>query len=142
MDRISSHRATSLATNRRGAVLVEFALALPLLAILLFGILGYGQYFLFAHDVQQTANDAARAAIGGLNEAERATIVRDSIAASTAAGALDDDRTSSMVAEQGAMLTVTVRYDAGHIPLLRTIIIPMPDTLIERRAVVRMGGSL
>lgn len=128
--------------DRRGAALVEFALALPLLLVLVIGILAYGQYFLVAHEVQQAANDAARAAIGGLNSAERAAIARDSVAASARAGSLDPVITRSEIAESGTLLTVTVRHDASGIALLDTQLLPVPDTLIERRAVVRIGGGL
>lgn len=117
--------------DRRGAALVEFALALPLLLVLVIGILAYGQYFLVAHEVQQAANDAARAAIA-----------RDSVAASASAGSLDPVITHSEIAESGTLLTVTVRHDASGIPLLDTQLLPVPDTLIERRAVVRIGGGL
>lgn len=128
--------------DRRGAAIVEFAIALPLLLVLVIGILAYGQYFLIAHEVQQAANDAARATIGGLNRAERMVIARDSIAASARAGALDPAITRGDVAEVDDLLTVTVRHDASRIALLNTPILPVPDTLIQRRAVVRIGGGL
>lgn len=128
--------------DRRGAALVEFALALPLLLVLVIGILAYGQYFLVAHEVQQAANDAARAAIAGLNRAERAAIARDSIAASARAGSLDPAITRSEVVEADDLIAVTVRHDASDIALLSTQLLPVPDTLIERRAVVRIGGGI
>lgn len=128
--------------DHRGAAIVEFALALPLLLVLIIGILAYGQYFLVAHEVQQAANDAARATIGGLNRAERAAIARDSIAASARAGSLDPAITRSDVEESDSLLTVTVQHDASHIALLNSRILPVPDTLIQRRAVVRIGGGI
>ena len=139
--RISRWPAAPL-RDRRAAALVEFALALPLLLLLVIGILAYGQYFLVAHEVQQAANDAARAAVGGLNTAERAAITRDSVAASAGAGSLDPVMTESDVAESGTLLTVTVRHDASSIALLDSRLLPVPDPLIERRAVVRIGGGL
>lgn len=135
-------RLTAPIRDRRGAAIVEFALALPLLLVLIIGILAYGQYFLVAHEVQQAANDAARATLGGLNRTEREAIARDSIAASARAGSLDPAVTRSDVAESGNLLTVTVRHDASHIALLNTQILPVPDTLIQRRAVVRIGGGI
>jgi len=128
--------------DRRGAALVEFALALPLLLVLVIGILAYGQYFLIAHEVQQAANDAARATIAGLDRDERAAIARDSIVASARAGSLDPAATRSEVVEMDSLITVTVRHDAGHIALLNAGLLPVPDTLIERRAVVRVGGGI
>ena len=55
----------TLARGERGAAIVEMALVLPLLLALLMGILVYGQYFMLAHNVQQAANDGARAAMRG-----------------------------------------------------------------------------
>lgn len=127
--------------GRRGSAVVEFALVLPLLACLLFGILGYGQYFLLAHSVQQLANDAARATVAGLNSTERTTLAQQSVAAEVPA--LTDlvaARISTSTAEAGGFVTVTVRYDASHIAILRTGLLPMPSTTIERSAVARPGG--
>ena len=63
-----------LSADRRGAAIVEFAILLPVLIVMLFGMLAYGQYFLLAHSVQQLANDAARATVAGVTPAERLTI--------------------------------------------------------------------
>lgn len=142
---MAKRRSSPLTTpfrDRRGAAIVEFAIALPMLLVLVIGILAYAQYFLIAHEVQQAANDAARATIGGLNRAERAAIARDSIAASARAGSLDPAITRSEVAEADDLLTVTVRHDASRIALLNTPILPVPDPLIQRRAVVRIGGGI
>jgi Flp pilus assembly protein TadG len=67
---------TGLALSReeRGAAIVEMALVLPLLLALLMGVLVYGQYFMLAHSVQQAANDGARAAIVGLDAADRRVV--------------------------------------------------------------------
>ncbi|MGN6595864.1 TadE/TadG family type IV pilus assembly protein [Sphingopyxis terrae] len=63
-----------LARNERAAAIVEMALVLPLFLTLLIGILIYGQYFLLAHNVQQAANDGARAAIVGVDAADRRAV--------------------------------------------------------------------
>lgn len=143
MDRNDHHpNRRRLDRDRGGAVLVEFALVLPLLAMLLLGILGYGQYFLLAHEVQQVANDAARSAIGGLNAKERATIAQASVVASAAAGSIDQRQVTATIAETDPLLTVTVRFDARQSILLNIGLLPVPDRVIERRAVVRLGGGV
>ena len=127
--------------DRRGSAVIEFALVLPLLACLLFGVLGYGQYFLLANSVQQLANDAARATVGGLNSTERSTLAQQSVAAEVPA--LTDlvaARVTTSTAEAGGFVTVTVRYDASQIAILHTGLLPMPSTTIERSAVARPGG--
>jgi hypothetical protein len=63
-----------------GATAVEFAIVAPVLLMLLFGILVYGGYFLMSHSVQQLANDAARAAVGGMTDAERQQLAAGTLA--------------------------------------------------------------
>ena len=134
-------RRSSLARDRRGATIVEFALVLPILICLLLGVLGYGQYFLLAHSVQQSANDAARATVAGLTPDERATLARSSVADDvTALGEFKAARIDTAIAETGDTVAVNVTLDAHGMGLFRTALVPMPDPRIERRAVVRRGG--
>src|SRR3546814_11849192 len=71
---VSVEPKQTLKTDRRGAVIVEMALVLPLLVTLLLGLVCYGQYFLIANRVKQFATDAARAPIGGRQQ-ERKRVV-------------------------------------------------------------------
>jgi Flp pilus assembly protein TadG len=50
-------------SDERGAVLVEFALVLPLLLILVFGMLEFGKAFNYWIDTTHLANEAARWAV-------------------------------------------------------------------------------
>lgn len=132
-----------LSRDRRGAAVLEFALVLPVLAVLMFGMLGYGQYFLLAHSAQQLANDAARATIAGLTPAERlslanAVVERERTALPETASA----SVTTHVDEAADRVTVRVRINASAMPLFRSRILPMPDPVVERRAVVRPGGTL
>lgn len=134
-------RGFSFWGDRRGVALIEFALLLPPLLLLLLGIFGYGQYFLLAHSVQQIANDAARATIGGLSASERWTLATNSVNASVAQ--LPDIRANQYalaVTENGNLVTVTVTVDATANPLLASRFVPMPDAVIRRQGVVRQGG--
>jgi Flp pilus assembly protein TadG len=136
-----AHSTKHPIADNRAAALVEFAIVLPLLICLLFGILGYGQYFLLAHSVQQIANDAARATVGGLNPDERATLAKSSVADDvTALGEFKAARINTAIAETGETVAVNVTLDAHGMGLFRTALVPMPDPRIERRAVVRRGG--
>ncbi|UVO51837.1 pilus assembly protein [Sphingomonas sp. SUN019] len=134
-------RFRSFHQDERGATIVEFALVLPLLAMLLLGILGYGQYFLLAHSAQQLANDAARATVAGLSPGERLTIANAAVARSLSTlPELKPQTVSLAVTEASELVTVRVRIDASGNPMFRVPLVPMPDPLIERRAVVRQGG--
>lgn len=128
----------SLARDRRGAAILEFALVLPFLSALLFGILAYGQYFLLAHSVQELANDAARATIGGVTAAERVQLARDTVGAELPQiAAMPAERVTTQVAEANGFVTVEVRFDATAITLFHTPLVPMPSPMIARRAVIR-----
>src|SRR3546814_14346285 len=70
----------TLAREERGAAIVEMALVLPLLLALLMGVLVYGQYFMLAHNVQQAANDGARASIVGLDAADPRAVANRPVA--------------------------------------------------------------
>lgn len=130
-----------LQRNQRGVSVVEFALLAPIFITLLFGMLAYGQYFYLSHTVQQIANNAARATIAGLTTAERTAIAGDAVTREgQAQGTLIAARLGSSVTDDGGYTTVIVRYDASNIALLRTGLVPVPGTMIERRALMRNGG--
>lgn len=134
-------RVSLLARDQRGAAIVEFAFVLPVLVVLLFGLLTYGQYFLLAHSAQQLANDAARATVAGLDSAERLTIAQGVVAREKAAlPEVASTSVSASVSEAADLVTVSVRVDASRLALFRARIFPLPEAQIERRAVVRAGG--
>lgn len=53
-------RIRRLTANRSGSAAAELALVLPLLAVLLFGSVEVGYYFMSEHIVQKSVRDAAR----------------------------------------------------------------------------------
>jgi Flp pilus assembly protein TadG len=59
--------ATTPAADDRGASLVEFALVLPVLALLLFGMLDFGKAFNYWIDQTHLANEGARWAVVNKN---------------------------------------------------------------------------
>lgn len=91
--------------------------------------------------MQQIANNAARATIAGLTTAERTAIANQAVTrGGQAQGSLIAARLGSSVTDDSGYTTVVVRYDAFNIALLRTGIVPVPGTMIERRALIRNGG--
>lgn len=130
----------NLAGDRRGAILVEAAIAMPLLIMLLLGILMYAGYFMAAHSLQQAANEAARATIAGMDDAERSQIVDTTLAASVLrAGTLHDNLVTATKARDGAYYSVTLTYPIGQTGLYRTSLIPLPGNTIRRTAVVQLA---
>jgi Flp pilus assembly protein TadG len=125
-----------------GAVAVEFAFIGPILVVMLLGIAGWGGYFWVSHAVQQVTNDAARAAMGGLDNTERV-----SLANSVLATEIDDyawlqiAHAQVAVTTVGQTVSVTVTYDASQTPFwVMKSIVPMPSTTVARTATVRLGG--
>ncbi len=125
-----------------GATAVEFAIIAPVLLMLLFGILMYGGYFLMSHSVQQLANDAARAAVGGMTDTERQQLAAAALAKELPTyGYLSPASTQLTYTDQGSVMTVAVAYDASASPLWALNgLIPMPSTTIVRSASVQVGG--
>ena len=131
----------SLMADRAGSALVEAAFAVPLLALLLFGTLGYGSWFMTAHSLQQAANDAAHAAVAGLSGTERRTLVDQSLLASRAAFPLPGaDTINATVGENGGFYTVTLRYNLSNAAIFAAIPLPLPGSALERSAVVRISS--
>ena len=78
----------SRAGSQEGAALVEFALVVPILLILVFGIIDFGLYFYNDLQLTQVARDAARyASVGNVAEASasigNATLVSTTITGQT-----------------------------------------------------------
>jgi len=133
--------ARSLVRGTRGAVLIETAFALPVLILFLFAIVTYGGWFAIAHAVQQSANEAARAALVGLTPAERAGLARDT--AETAlrrSYGIARDHVVVAVQDDGQALAVTVAYDASGEAMLALPIVPRPPSTIVRTAAAGISG--
>ena len=132
---------TILTGDERGTAVIELAIVAPLLLMILMGITSYGGYFWLAHNVQQAANDAARATLSGLTPTERQSLA-------TAAASSDLSRVGGIrlalaattITEDGTTLGVTIRYDASGSPFMRFNFLPLPISMISRSAFVRLGG--
>jgi Flp pilus assembly protein TadG len=120
---------------------VELALVSPILLSMLMGIIAFGDYFLTAHLIQQTANDAARAAIAGIDATERKKIATDTakkLLDST--GVLKQAQGQVDASESDGIIIVSVRYDASSDPLLKLPFIPAPGQTLTAKGVAMVGG--
>lgn len=128
--------------DERGAAMVEMALVLPLLLTLMMGILVYGQYFRLAHSVQQAANDGARAAIVGLDPADRRAIAQRAVDHSLAGiGGVDIRTRTVAVSETADTITVAVAYTIPPDSLLRSSFVPSPGNVIRTNATFELPGE-
>jgi Flp pilus assembly protein TadG len=135
-------RSGRFGRDRSGAVALEFAFLAPMLIFMIMGMIGYGGYFWMSHSVQQLANDAARAAIPGLNAAERASLAKASVDKSAGDYAqLTASKVSTQVIDADGRLTVRVSYDAAQsFAFAARGLAPMPSDQIRRQASVQLGG--
>lgn len=134
-------RIGAMTRDRRGAVVVEMAVTLPILLVILFGIVSYGSWLTLAHAVQQSANEAARAALVGLSSGERASIA-DTVARATLRKgyAVAPGDIAVRTSDDGTTLVVDVALDASRNPMLAMPLIPQPAKQLERSAAVRIAG--
>ena len=128
-----------LAANDEGAAVLEAAIALPVVALILLGILQYGMWFMAAHSLQQSANEAARMAVAGINADDRAKIVSDSLAGSVAhAGTLNAKNLKHSVKTEGKLLKIRLEYDTSKSGVFSASIVPMPASPIVSEAIIQL----
>lgn len=135
----------SFGRNQAGTSAIEFAFVAPVLLLLLLGIMGYGYVFGIYHSVQQMAAEAARSSVAGLSDAERARIAQDYVAAHADAYAfIDPAKVTVRTLQTGPQrqdFEVAVSYDmTGSLYDRLSLLVSLPQPLIERRAVVQRGG--
>jgi Flp pilus assembly protein TadG len=140
--RIQAAIRRAVASDQSGATALEFAIIAPVFVMLLLGICTWGGYFWLSHSVQQLANDAARASLGGLSSAERKSLAQASLTTDIAQYApLSAARANLAVQDSSQVLTVSVIYDASDSPFFAlSTLVPMPSSLINRSATIRQGG--
>lgn len=128
--------------RREGSAAVEFALTGPLMIVMVMSMVVYGGWLWLAQSVQTLATESARAAVAGLDPAERirlATAFVEAEAPNTAG--LSRDRLSVAVTSDAAAIRVQIAFDVHDHPLMAmATILPAPPMVIRRQAVVRTGG--
>jgi len=129
------HLAVAFQRCARGTAMIETALLLPLFLMLLLGILIYGQYFMLAHSVQQAANDGARAAITGLDAADRSAVAIRAVDRSMhGVGGYRTELRDVSVSETVDAITVDLTYRVPESSLLRNSLMPSPGSEIRASA--------
>lgn len=127
--------------DESGAVLIEAAIALPIIIMLLLGIVSYAGWFMAAHSLQQAANEAARASLAGLDSGERRELVGQAIAKSVLnAGTLQPDLVTVSTAQDANYFTVSLSYDVAASRLFKASVVPLPGPTIDRDAVIQLSS--
>lgn len=127
-----------------GASAIEFAIIAPFFLLILMTMIGFALFLSVSNSIQQVAADAARTAIAGLNSAERQKLAKDFIASSLAGYALlEPEDLTVTVSDDPAnpdQFTVTVEYDASHLPIWNLYSFAMPSSQIRQFSTIRLGG--
>ena len=131
--------------RQRGAAAVEFAVILPLLVVLVFGMIEFGIMFYNKAVITNASREGARAGITGLTNSQIETIVKDYSNTNLInlgnvsendidpMGDPDDD----MIISLDAQNDLTVRIEYGYDFLLGSLL-GFTKTTIEARTVMRM----
>lgn len=136
------YKKSDLVSDVGGSVAIEMAIISPFLMAMLLGIVSYGGYFWLAHNIQELASDAARAALPGLTAAERQTLAQTQLNSDiTSYGVLDKNAVTTTYNGDATGYTVSVSYNAaGSAFWAAAGFIPMPSTNIVRAASIKLGG--
>lgn len=135
-----------LSADQHGAVLVEFALVLPLLLLLLLGMVEFGRAFNYWIDETHLANVAARwAAVdkspgsGGLQE----EILAEADTEQLRRGArVCINLPSGSAGKVGEPVEATVNYDFTWMPYIRNVLGGIGSTNLTASATMRLEQAL
>jgi Flp pilus assembly protein TadG len=113
----------------RGAAAVEFAVILPVLFLLVFGVMEWGYYFFVETTVLNAAREGARAGSVATSDIAEAR-ARAAVATAISGGALDASLAVATVTIGLESVVVSVTYPAGT--LTGVDFIPLPAQAIGR----------
>lgn len=133
-------RARHATRDERGAAAVEFALVLPILLLLLFGIIAYGYMLSFRGSMSQAAAEGARAAAVSVDASKRESNARAAVeealraygvSCSDAGMTCRFDPAPTGCATGTSCFQVSLSYDYDGHPLIPLPLVGavMPDTL-------------
>jgi len=128
--------------RRQGSAAIEFALLGPLLIVMLMSMVVYGGWMWLAQSVQTLATESARAAVGGLDAAERISLAQAFVDAEAEEGAgLARNHMTVAVESDEDVIRVQIAFDVSDHPLMMmAVLMPPPPMTIRRTAIVRTGG--
>ena len=139
-------RRAAHSSNDRGAAAVEFALVLPILLVLLFGLIDFGLAFTAKSTLTHAAREGVRV-LALTNDPARvdATVRAAAVGLINPDTNLEVDTAASCV--RGAEATVTARYEYTYLTPLADLLamLPGPSTFgdsveLEATGVMRCGG--
>lgn len=130
--------------DRRGIAAVEFAIIAPVLLALIIGMVCFGLYFVYLHELQELASSAARASVAGLSATERDQIARQFVNSATAGSSIlnaaDLTVSTSTSGTPAVNYVVTLQYSLKDTPIpLLARFVSLPVGSISRTSTVQFG---
>lgn len=139
-------RITQIRSADDGISAIEFGFVAVLVFSLLMGFVVYGFYFATLIAIEQAVGEGARAAVAGLNDAERITLATDAVnrVLTGYGGLLDPSLTTVSVQNiigNPGLFEVTVSYDYANSPFADfAALIPTPTGGPTVSTTVSHGG--
>ena len=114
--------------SRRGTMLIEAAIVLPLLLLLTFGGIKYGWLFFKWQQTTNVARHAVRYAVRpSVSSAEAVTLI-DTLMADVNLDGTGYTRTVTGGASVGAPVVVEIRVPVASVDILKIPLLPVPET--------------
>ena len=114
------HGLRGLIAQNRAVAAVEFAILAPVLILMLLGMICFGLYLVYLHELQEIASSAARASVAGLNQAERDTLAKQFVTSAVTNSSLlslaDLTVTTSTSGTPATFYAVTLDYQLKDTP--------------------------
>ncbi len=130
----------------RAVAALEFALIAPVFILMLLGMLCFGFYFLYLHEVQELAASAARASVSGLSETERDSLARQFVSTALANSTLlnppDLTVATASSGTPATLYAVTITYNLKDtpVPMLASLVSLSLNTM-SRTSTIAFGGT-
>ncbi|MBK5222997.1 MAG: pilus assembly protein [Acidimicrobiia bacterium] len=135
MGKAAGERARRRRPDDRGAALVEFALVLPILALIIFGTIEFGWAFSQNLDVRHGAREAARLAVVDFDDGDTATTAEEGIA-NTACSRMDSSQATTITVSAPSGLSVgdylEVTVTRQHAALTGFVDFALPSSLASK----------
>jgi Flp pilus assembly protein TadG len=128
----------------RAVAALEFAMVAPVLLLMVMGMMCFGFYYTYLHELQELASSAARASVAGLNEAERDTLakafVANAVVNSELLSASDLTVSTGTSGTPAAFYEVTLAYNMKDTPLpLMAGFVHLNAANISRTSTIQFG---
>lgn len=128
----------------RAVAALEFAMVAPVFLLMLMGMMCFGFYYTYLHELQELASSAARASVAGLSQTERDSLARayvsNAIANSSLLLASDLTVSTNTSGTPAEFYAVTLAYNMKDTPLpLMAGFVHLNASNISRTSTVQFG---